>query len=110
MLETPDKMHMYDMVKIDKIFFEIVGGGGLLKPPPPRIANCLKYPESDRVNKLSMLIVLIQVLQKESFDINMEYPYNHIIIMSISNAPNNFHKLIFSVAKNNITDCISIVI
>ena len=25
---TPRKMHMYDMVKIDTIVFEIVGGGG----------------------------------------------------------------------------------
>ena len=28
MLKTPGKMHMYDMVKIDKIVFEIVGVGG----------------------------------------------------------------------------------
>ena len=36
MPKTPGKMHMYDMVKIDTIVFEIVGGGGgLLKPPPP---------------------------------------------------------------------------
>ena len=28
MPETPGKMHMYDMVKIDTIVFEIVGGGG----------------------------------------------------------------------------------
>ena len=39
MPETPGKMHMYDMVKINTIVFEIVGGGGgLLKskvPPPP---------------------------------------------------------------------------
>ena len=28
MPETPGKMHMYDMLKIDKIVFEIVGGGG----------------------------------------------------------------------------------
>ena len=34
MPKTPGKMHMYDMVKIDTIVFEIVGGG-LLKPPPP---------------------------------------------------------------------------
>ena len=27
MPETPGKMHMYDMMKIDTIFFEIVGGG-----------------------------------------------------------------------------------
>ena len=35
---TPGEMHMYDMVKIDTIVFEIVGGGGggLLKPPPDR--------------------------------------------------------------------------
>ena len=46
---------------------------------------------SRMLNKLSMLIVLMQVLQKESFDINLECPYNHIIIMSISNAHNNFH-------------------
>ena len=35
MSKTPGKMHMYDMVKIDTIVFEIVGGGGGLKPPPP---------------------------------------------------------------------------
>ena len=35
MPETPSKLHMYDMVKIDKIVFDIV--------------NCLKYPGSDRV-------------------------------------------------------------
>ena len=34
MPKTPGKMHMYDMVKIDIIVFEIAGGG-LLKPPPP---------------------------------------------------------------------------
>ena len=28
MTKTPGKMHMYDMVKIDTIVFEIVGGGG----------------------------------------------------------------------------------
>ena len=33
MPKTPGKIHMYDMVKIDSIVFEIVGGG-LLKPPP----------------------------------------------------------------------------
>ena len=27
MPKTPGKMHMYDMVKIDTIVFEIVGGG-----------------------------------------------------------------------------------
>ena len=45
MPKTPGKIHMYDMVKIDKIVFEIVGGwgGGAFKaPPPPRIVNCLK--------------------------------------------------------------------
>ena len=28
MPETPRKMHMYDMVKMDTIVFEMVGGGG----------------------------------------------------------------------------------
>ena len=28
MPKTPGKMHMYDMVKIDTIVFEILGGGG----------------------------------------------------------------------------------
>ena len=28
MLRTPGKIHMYDMMKIDTILFEIVGGGG----------------------------------------------------------------------------------
>ena len=35
MPKTPGKMHMYDMVKIDTIVFEIVGGGGAFKDPPP---------------------------------------------------------------------------
>ena len=42
MPETPGKMHIYDMVKIDTILFEIVGGGVGLLNPPPRIVNCLK--------------------------------------------------------------------
>ena len=28
MPKTPGKIHMYDMVKIDTIVFEILGGGG----------------------------------------------------------------------------------
>ena len=28
MPKTPGKIHMYDMVKIDTMVFEIVGGGG----------------------------------------------------------------------------------
>ena len=40
MHETPGKMHMYDMVKIDKIVFEIVDRFN--SPPPPRIVSCLK--------------------------------------------------------------------
>ena len=35
MPKTPGKMHMYDMVKIDTIVFEIVWGGGAFKAPPP---------------------------------------------------------------------------
>ena len=36
MPKTPGKIHMYDMVKIDTIVFEIVGGGegGFSSPPP----------------------------------------------------------------------------
>ena len=39
MPKTPGKMHMYDMVKIDQIVFEIVGGGGglLMSPPPTEV-------------------------------------------------------------------------
>ena len=35
MPKTPGKIHIYDMVKIDTIVFEIVRGGGALKAPPP---------------------------------------------------------------------------
>ena len=35
MPKTPGKIHMYDMVKIGTIVFEIVGGGALKAPPPP---------------------------------------------------------------------------
>ena len=35
MSKIPGKMHMYDMVKIDTIVFEIVGGGVAFKAPPP---------------------------------------------------------------------------
>ena len=42
MPKTPGKIHMYDMVKIDTIVFEIVGGGGFKSPPLPWIVNCLK--------------------------------------------------------------------
>ena len=34
--ETPSKLHMHDMVKIDiLIVFEIMGGGVTVPPPPP---------------------------------------------------------------------------
>ena len=39
MPKTPGKMHMYDMVKIDTIVFEIVGGSF---KAPTRIVSCLK--------------------------------------------------------------------
>ena len=39
MPETPGKMHMYDMVKIDVIVFEIVGGAFKAPPPPPSLAG-----------------------------------------------------------------------
>ena len=51
MLKTPSKMHMYDMVKIDIVVFEIVGEGEAYKAlPPPPIVSCLKYPGSDNNN------------------------------------------------------------
>ena len=34
MPKTSGKIHMYDMVKIDTIVFEIVGGGAFKAPPP----------------------------------------------------------------------------
>ena len=40
MPKTTGKMHMYDMVKINTINFEILEGGGELKPPG--IVSCLK--------------------------------------------------------------------
>ena len=44
--ETPSKMPMRDMVKIDTKFSEIVGGSGdFLKPPPFWIINCLNSPD-----------------------------------------------------------------
>ena len=36
MPKTSGKIHMYDMVKIDTIVFEIVGGGAFKAPPPDR--------------------------------------------------------------------------
>ena len=51
MPKTPSKItkrHMYDMVKIDTIVFEIVGGGEAFKAPL-RIVSCLKYPGLDRI-------------------------------------------------------------
>ena len=53
MRKTSFKMHMYDMVTIDSIVFEVVRVG-LLKPPltpPPRIVNFRKYFRSDRFNR-----------------------------------------------------------
>ena len=59
MPKTPGKMHMYDMVKIDTIVFEIVwGGGGWFKAPSSRIISCLKWPGSDRVNNWNWSMVI----------------------------------------------------
>ena len=46
MPETPSKIHIYDMVTIDTIVFEIVWGGAFKAPPLPRIVRCLKHPGS----------------------------------------------------------------
>ena len=62
MPKTPGKIHIYDMVKIDPIVFEIVGGGGAFKAPP-RIVNCLKWPGSDRVKCLKIPWSIINVQQ-----------------------------------------------
>ena len=35
MFKTPSKMHMYDMVTIGTIVFEIVWGGGVVESPLP---------------------------------------------------------------------------
>ena len=38
MPKTPGKMHMYDIVKIDTLVFEIVGGAFKAPPPPGSLA------------------------------------------------------------------------
>ena len=45
MPKTPGKIHMYDMVKIDTIVFEIVGGGGAFKAPPPGSLTVWNSPD-----------------------------------------------------------------
>ena len=46
MRETPSKMHMHDMGKIDTIVFEIVGGGGgNLKTPHPGSLTVSNTPD-----------------------------------------------------------------
>ena len=59
MRKTPSKMHMHDMVTIDRIVFEIVGGWEAFEhptqtpPPPPRVINFLKCPGSDKLKTSS---------------------------------------------------------
>ena len=48
MPKTPSEMHIYDMVKIDTIVFEIIGRA-FKATPPPRIVICLQHPGSDMV-------------------------------------------------------------
>ena len=43
--KTPSKMHMYDMVKIDAIVFEIVGGGLLKTLLPPGSSTVWNIPD-----------------------------------------------------------------
>ena len=52
MPKTPRKMHIYDIVKIDTMIFEIVWGGVFKAPPPLRIVSYLKYTGSDRDNSI----------------------------------------------------------
>ena len=50
MPKTPGKMHMYDMVKIDTIVFDILGGGAFKAPPPPPPPGSLTvWNSSDRI-------------------------------------------------------------
>ena len=57
------QLHMYDMVQIDAIVFEIVGGRGAFKaPPPPRIVSGLKYPGSDIAIKVTPFFLVSRPL------------------------------------------------
>ena len=62
MPETPGKMHMYDMVKIDTIVFEIVGGGGLLKPPPPGSLAVWNSPDRIGLNSCRYKCTIDKIL------------------------------------------------
>ena len=43
-------MHMYDMVKIDTIAFEIFGGRGTFNPPPPGSLTISNTPDRIGLN------------------------------------------------------------
>ena len=60
MPKTPGKIHMYDMVKIDTIVFEIVGGGAFKAPPPPP-GSLIVWNSPDRIglNHSSLLHLLL---------------------------------------------------
>ena len=49
MPKTAIELLLHDMVKTDKVVFEIVRVGTFKAPPPPQIISCLKYPGSDQV-------------------------------------------------------------
>ena len=56
MPKTPSKMHMYDMVKIDIIVFEIVGGGldWMFNGTPTQCVGGWSYPGSDGVKDIGL--------------------------------------------------------
>ena len=79
MPKTPSKMHMYDMVKIDIIIFEIVGGGGV--KAPHRIVRCLIYRESDMVKKYKKKVYIINYVTRKisiSYHVFFKIPIKNI--------------------------------
>ena len=55
MLKTPSKIHMYDMVMIDTIVFEIVWGGGCFCSPPPLPGLLAVCNSPDRIGLMHVL-------------------------------------------------------
>ena len=62
MPQTPAEIHMYDMVKIDTIVFEIVGGGAFKDLPPTariglnHIYNYQEYGKNMNISEGNIVI------------------------------------------------------